>query len=235
MTTSGCVRRRLPTSRSTSRPRTPTPKRSCWPTKGLQETLYKEMLGRIKQTDLSVPSAHRRVFLLLANRRGPAVSLHVPAAGQHGRPPMPSAVPRSSAVIRAAFATSSPRTSASTLSASCSRRRSSTGGRSGTCSPRVTAAWRRTSRSRRPSSTCLVALALNEGAFAARLTGAGFGGSVVALVDVDQATAVGARVVERYRAESGLPGAVHLCEAVAGALPPVIPTQPVVAPQLPRE
>ena len=26
------------------------------PTKGLQETLYKEMLGRIKQTDLSVPS-----------------------------------------------------------------------------------------------------------------------------------------------------------------------------------
>jgi oligopeptidase B len=26
------------------------------PTKGLQETLYKEMLGRIKQTDLSVPN-----------------------------------------------------------------------------------------------------------------------------------------------------------------------------------
>src|SRR2546423_15368102 len=26
------------------------------PTKGLQETLYKEMLGRIKQTDLSVPT-----------------------------------------------------------------------------------------------------------------------------------------------------------------------------------
>ncbi len=81
----------------------------------------------------------------------------------------------------------------------------------------------------------LVALALSEGAFAARLTGAGFGGSVVALVDVDQAAAVGARVVERYRAESGLPGTAHLCEAVAGALPSVTPTPPVVAPQPPRE
>ena len=80
----------------------------------------------------------------------------------------------------------------------------------------------------------LVALALSEGAFAARLTGAGFGGSVVALVDVDQAAAVGARVVARYRAESGLSGAAHLCEAVAGALPPVTPTPPAVAPQPPR-
>ena len=81
----------------------------------------------------------------------------------------------------------------------------------------------------------LVALALSEGAFAARLTGAGFGGSVVALVDVDQAAAVGARVVARYRAESGLPGTAHLCEAVAGALSSVTPTPPVVAPQPPRE
>ena len=70
----------------------------------------------------------------------------------------------------------------------------------------------------------LVALALGEGAFAARLTGAGFGGSVVALVDVEQAGAVGTRVVERYRAESGLPGTAHLCEAVAGALLPVTPS-----------
>ena len=48
------------------------------PTKALQETLYKEMLGHIKQTDLSVPVAHRRVLLLLAHRGGQAVSLHVP-------------------------------------------------------------------------------------------------------------------------------------------------------------
>ena len=81
----------------------------------------------------------------------------------------------------------------------------------------------------------LVALALGEGAFAARLTGAGFGGSVVALVDVEQATGVGARVVARYRAESGLSGTAHLCEAVAGALSPVTPTPLVVAPQPPRE
>ena len=105
-----------------------------------------------------------------------------------------------------ACATSSPRTSASTPSAGCSRRRSSTGRRSGTCSPRATAAWPRTSRSSTAELDLLVALALDEGAFAARLTGAGFGGSVVALVDVDQAAEVGARVVARYRAESGLPG-----------------------------
>ena len=43
------------------------------------------MLGRIKQTDLSVPSRHRRVLLLLAHRRRKAVSVHVPAQGQHGR------------------------------------------------------------------------------------------------------------------------------------------------------
>ena len=54
------------------------------PTKELQETLYKEMLGRIKQTDLSVPSA-RRLLLLLANRGREAVPLHVPAQRQHGR------------------------------------------------------------------------------------------------------------------------------------------------------
>ncbi len=64
----------------------------------------------------------------------------------------------------------------------------------------------------------LVALTLAEGAFAARLTGAGFGGSVVALVDADQAAPVGTRVVARYRAETGLSGAMHLCEAVTGAL-----------------
>jgi galactokinase len=86
-----------------------------------------------------------------------------------------------------------------------------------------------------PQLDLLVALALSEGAFAARLTGAGFGGSVVALVDVDQAAAVGARVVARYRAETGLTGAAHLCEAVAGALPPVTPAPPAVAPQPPRE
>ena len=49
----------------------------------------------------------------------------------------------------------------------------------------------------------LVALALSEGAFAARLTGAGFGGSVVALVDVDQAAAA---VLAWSRATGPRPG-----------------------------
>ena len=55
------------------------------PTKALQETLYKEMLGRIKQTDLSVPSRIGELLLLLAHRGGQAVPVHVPPQGQHGR------------------------------------------------------------------------------------------------------------------------------------------------------
>ena len=55
------------------------------PTKALQETLYGEMLGRIKQTDLERALAHRRLLLLLAHRGGEAVPVHVPAQGQHGR------------------------------------------------------------------------------------------------------------------------------------------------------
>ena len=51
------------------------------------------MLGRIKQTDLSVPIADRRVLLLLAHRGRQAVSVHVPPQGQHGwrrgNPPRP--------------------------------------------------------------------------------------------------------------------------------------------------
>jgi galactokinase len=72
----------------------------------------------------------------------------------------------------------------------------------------------------------LVALAVEEGAFAARLTGAGFGGSVVALVDAEQAAAVGTRVVARYRAETGRQGAVHVCVAVDGAARARLPSAP---------
>ena len=49
-----------------------------------------------------------------------------------------------------------------------------------------------------PELDRLVGLALEEGAVAARLTGAGFGGSVVALVDATRADEVGAAVVARY-------------------------------------
>ena len=40
------------------------------PTKPLQEKLYQEILGRINETDLSVPVETRRLFLLHAHRRG---------------------------------------------------------------------------------------------------------------------------------------------------------------------
>ena len=49
------------------------------PTKALQETLYAEMLGRIKQTDLSVPSRIGDYLYYSRTRGGAAVSLHVPA------------------------------------------------------------------------------------------------------------------------------------------------------------
>ena len=40
------------------------------PTEALQDTLYKEMLGRIKQTDLAVPVRERRLLVLHAHRGG---------------------------------------------------------------------------------------------------------------------------------------------------------------------
>ena len=40
------------------------------PTKGLQETLYNEMLGRIKQTDLSVPSRLGEYFYYSRTEEG---------------------------------------------------------------------------------------------------------------------------------------------------------------------
>ena len=48
----------------------------------LQETLYKEMLGRIKETDLSVPARKDRLLLLFAHRAGQAVPHPLPEEGQ---------------------------------------------------------------------------------------------------------------------------------------------------------
>jgi galactokinase len=65
----------------------------------------------------------------------------------------------------------------------------------------------------------LVEALLEEGAIGARLTGAGFGGCVVALCRVeDQATTL-RRAVERYRRRTGLPARAWPVRAAAGAGP----------------
>ena len=46
------------------------------PTKGLQDTLYNEMLGRIKQTDLSVPSRVGEYFYYSRTEEGKQYPYH---------------------------------------------------------------------------------------------------------------------------------------------------------------
>ena len=53
------------------------------PTKGLQETLYKEMLGRIKQTDLSVPSRIGEYFYYSRTEEGKQYPYMCRRQGQH--------------------------------------------------------------------------------------------------------------------------------------------------------
>jgi galactokinase len=56
-----------------------------------------------------------------------------------------------------------------------------------------------------------------DGVAGARLTGAGWGGCIVALVHADAVPAFQAHVAERYRAETGLTPAVFDCRAGPGA------------------
>jgi galactokinase len=53
--------------------------------------------------------------------------------------------------------------------------------------------------------------------FGARMTGAGFGGCAVALVQADKAAAFGAEVSAAYTAETGLEPQVYVCRASDGA------------------
>ena len=55
------------------------------------------------------------------------------------------------------------------------------------------------------------------GCHGARMTGAGFGGCAVALVDRSATDEFTRRVSERYQAETGLAPAVHVCRAAEGA------------------
>ena len=63
----------------------------------------------------------------------------------------------------------------------------------------------------------LVALAVEAGAVAARMTGGGFGGSIVALVERDRTAAFAQQVVAEYRDRAGEKGAAYVCEASDGA------------------
>jgi galactokinase len=62
-----------------------------------------------------------------------------------------------------------------------------------------------------------VELAYAEGAIAARMTGGGFGGSVVSLVEQGRATAFAESVAGTYSARTGRDGRGYVCHSVDGA------------------
>jgi len=68
-----------------------------------------------------------------------------------------------------------------------------------------------------PELNLLVEIALDiEGVYGARLTGAGFGGSVVALVQPEAAANLTEAIDGRYEPESGRRATVHVCTASEG-------------------
>jgi galactokinase len=70
-----------------------------------------------------------------------------------------------------------------------------------------------------PELDLAVELLVEHGAIGARLTGAGFGGCVVALVERSRAADAAAKTVARYGAETGLDAAAFVVDAVDGAGP----------------
>jgi galactokinase len=68
-----------------------------------------------------------------------------------------------------------------------------------------------------PELDTLVELARDAGAVATRMTGGGFGGSIVALVEQERADAVAQRVVGEYRQRHGERGRAYVCVASDGA------------------
>jgi galactokinase len=63
----------------------------------------------------------------------------------------------------------------------------------------------------------LVELACDAGAYGARLLGGGFGGSIIALADVERADEIAEEVRESYRARTGRAGASLVARASVGA------------------
>ena len=68
-----------------------------------------------------------------------------------------------------------------------------------------------------PELDLLVELAVEAGAVGARLTGGGFGGAIVALVDEDRVETLAGIVRDGYRVRAGREATVSRCVAVDGA------------------
>ena len=68
-----------------------------------------------------------------------------------------------------------------------------------------------------PELDLLVELAYDQGALAARMTGGGFGGSVVALADAGEAEAFAAAVADAYIARTGRQGSGYVCATADAA------------------
>ncbi len=69
-----------------------------------------------------------------------------------------------------------------------------------------------------PALDAMVEIATAQpGCWGARMTGGGFGGCAVALVDRQAAAAVGARITTVYRERTGIQAAVYVCRAAGGA------------------
>jgi len=68
-----------------------------------------------------------------------------------------------------------------------------------------------------PELDLLVDLAYERGAVAARMTGGGFGGSIVVLAEADEAHALADDVVAAYRERTGRDGRFYVCASVDGA------------------
>jgi galactokinase len=74
-----------------------------------------------------------------------------------------------------------------------------------------------------PELDALVDAALAAGAIAARMTGAGFGGSILALVETGSGEPVGNAILERYERETGSRAAFFVCRPAgpAGEVAPI--------------